>query len=181
MDIVAAIEREEIDALEDLKAVNKIITSSLQNDLLTLQSKHKNLTTDFELQQKQLYEAIISKDRVIKEKEDLTQAKGSNEEAQTIVDAENAQKSLKEVSRPQTAKSLWETGPKSFKSPQSARTGIFGMLFGTSRLSHSHTTHGFHNFPASLSPLSPEEQAEQAKLEAELALERHAIGSLPRR
>jgi protein HOOK3 len=179
---VAAIEREEIEALEDLKAVNKIITSSLQNDLLTLQSKHRNLATHFELQQKQLYEAVISKDRVIKEKEDLKEAKGSNEEnAQAIVEAENAQKSLKEVSQPQTAKSLWEAGPKSFNSPQSPRKSIFGMLFGTSRLSNSHTTTGFHNFPAFLNPFSPEEQAEQTKLQAVLALERQAGGSLPRR
>ena len=141
--------------------MNKIITSSLQNDLLTLQSKHKNLTTDFELQQKQLYEAIISKDRVMKEKEDLKQANGSNEGAQTILEAESAQTLLKEVSRPQTVKSVWETRPKPLKSSHTPRKSTFGMFFGTSRPLHSHITKGFHNFPAPLNPLSPEEQAEQ--------------------
>ena len=139
MDIVAAIEREEIDALEDLKAVNKIITSSLQNDLLTLQSKHKNLTTDFELQQKQLYEAIISKDRVIKEKEDLTQAKGSNEEAQAIVDAGERSKVI-ERGKPTTNSkvSLGDWAKILQVSPVCQNRHLRDVVWNISSLSQSH-------------------------------------------
>lgn len=100
MMIVAAVDREEIDALDDLKATNQIITSSLQNDLLLLQSKHKNLTTDYEQQKSHLVDALLAKDKlrqelaIMKEGKDLA----GEVDRQAVEEKSKALQALKEVS-----------------------------------------------------------------------------------
>lgn len=64
---LCAIDKEDIDALEDLKATNEIVTSSLQNDLLLLQSKFKILMTDHDQQKSHLVDALLAKDALSKE------------------------------------------------------------------------------------------------------------------
>ena len=72
---MAAVDRDEIDALEDLKATNQIITSSLQNDLVLLQGKFKNLTTDYEQQKSHLVDALLAKDKLRQELATLREGK----------------------------------------------------------------------------------------------------------
>jgi hypothetical protein len=93
MKLVAAVDRDEIEALEGLKATNQIITSSLQNDLLLLQGKFKNLTTDYEQQKSHLVDALLAKDKLRQELATLTEGKDlAGEENNTALQA------LKEVS-----------------------------------------------------------------------------------
>ena len=75
MKLVAAVDRDEIDALEDLKATNQIITSSLQNDLVLLQGKFKNLTTDYDQQKSHLVDALLAKDKLRQELATLREGK----------------------------------------------------------------------------------------------------------
>ena len=93
MELVAAVDRDEIDALEDLKSTNQIITSSLQNDLLLLQSRFKNITTDHEQQKSHLVDALLAKDKLRQELATLKEGKDSaGDENNTALQA------LKEVS-----------------------------------------------------------------------------------
>jgi hypothetical protein len=128
---VAAIDQEEMDALEDLKATNEIITTSFKNDLLMLQNKHKALTTDHEQQKTQLIDALLSKDRFMKDlasfkERTTTNGDDSDQKAQSkaIIEEGKARKALQEVSNMKSAPSP----------PSPARTGG-GFLKTLSRLS----------------------------------------------
>lgn len=77
--IVSALNQDELDAIEDLKATNGIITTSLENDLLVLRKQHQNLTTDFEQQKSQLLEALLSKDRIMQDHALLKERTGTSE------------------------------------------------------------------------------------------------------
>lgn len=70
--LVAAVERYDLDALDDLKATNEIITSSLNNDLQLVQSRHKNLITDYDQQRAHLVEALLDRETLRKELEVAT-------------------------------------------------------------------------------------------------------------
>merc|ERR1712093_73219 len=69
---LAAVDQEQVDAVNSLKAAHELISSSLQNDLVDLQKKHRDLTSDFNEQKTQLVEALLSKDRLM---QDLSAAK----------------------------------------------------------------------------------------------------------
>ncbi len=73
---MAAVDQEEIDAINNLKTAHELISSSLENDLLILQNKHKALSTDFDEQKTQLVEALLSKDKLMK---DITATKDGPE------------------------------------------------------------------------------------------------------
>lgn len=91
--IVSAIGRDEIEALDDLKATNQIITSSLQKELLLLRAKAKNLTTDYEQQKSHLVDALLAKDKLRQELAAMNEGKDSAGEETNV-----ALQSLKEVS-----------------------------------------------------------------------------------
>ncbi|KAK2624348.1 hypothetical protein QTJ16_006298 [Diplocarpon rosae] len=93
---LAAVNQEEIDAINNLKAAHELIATSFKNDLLILQNKHKNLSTDFDEQKTQLVDALLSKNRLM---QDLAAIKGgargtenSQAEAAAIIDAEEKQR-----------------------------------------------------------------------------------------
>ncbi|TVY51602.1 Protein Hook-like [Lachnellula cervina] len=73
-----AVDQDEIDALENLKETNEIITTSLQNDLLVLQNAHKNITIDFDQQKTHLLNTLLKKDQLIKDLADARADDGSN-------------------------------------------------------------------------------------------------------
>ncbi|KAN0110342.1 hypothetical protein V8E51_006729 [Hyaloscypha variabilis] len=101
---LAAIDQEEINALEDLKATNQIITTSFKNDLQMLQNKHRALATDHEQQKTQLIDALLTKDRLVKDLASLreagTTANGDDAyqkaQAKAIIEEEQARKVLQE-------------------------------------------------------------------------------------
>jgi protein HOOK3 len=103
--LVSAIGGNDINALNELKRVNELITSSLQNDLLILQGQHKALTTDFELQKSQLLEALLAKDRALAEVVNLHEVMSTNEEILLAKDKANErmkeERARNEVSRRQ--------------------------------------------------------------------------------
>jgi protein HOOK3 len=138
---VAAIDKDEIDRLEDLKTTNEIVTSSFQKDLLILQSKHKALTTDFEQQKTQLIDALLSKDKLMKDIASFKEPTGTNgdnayqkAQSKAINQDENAQKALQDVS---AANSTPDTEER--KSPGKTRR----FLKAFSRLA-------FHPYPIKL-------------------------------
>lgn len=59
-----ALGQEELQALETLKATNETITTSLQNDLLDLQNKLKNVTTDYDQQKSHYFKVLLEKDQL---------------------------------------------------------------------------------------------------------------------
>ena len=97
---VAAIDQEEIDALADLKEANELVTSSLQNDLLLLQDKHKTLTAELEEKKSHLVDALLSKDRLIQDLTSLKERFGAanhddqieKARARSIIEEEEARK-----------------------------------------------------------------------------------------
>lgn len=146
---VAAIDQEEMDALEDLKATNEIITTSFKNDLLMLQNKHKALATDHEQQKTQLIDALLSKDRLMKDlasfkERTATNGDVSDQKAQpkAIIEEENARKALQEVRKVKSALSS--------PSPPKKRGGFLKTL---SRLS-------FFAFPPTSQFGAPESETE---------------------
>ncbi len=108
-----------MDALEDLKAANEIISSSFQNDLLILQDRFKAVSTDFEQQRTQLVDALVSKDRIMQDLVALKEQTGTNgedlakkaHEKATI--AESSRHALEEVSLQSSSKTR-RTTPKKF-------------------------------------------------------------------
>ncbi|KAI9048119.1 hypothetical protein LZ554_007914 [Drepanopeziza brunnea f. sp. 'monogermtubi'] len=91
---LAAVDQEEMEAINNLKAAHELITASFENDLLVLQNKHKALSTDFDEQKSQLIDALLSKDRLGK---DLAAGKGGSgttdeSQAQAIIEAEAKQR-----------------------------------------------------------------------------------------
>jgi len=170
--IVSAIDQEEMEVLEDLKATNEIITSSFQNDLLILQSKHKALTTDYEQQKTQLVDALLSKDRLMKDLASFKERIGTNgddayqkAQSKAIIEEENARKALQEVRKEQDAGDP--------RSPGKARR----LLKAISRLS-------FNPYSSKIREVGPEptsvsDESTLEELEIALQRERSAIGNLP--
>ncbi|TAQ85140.1 hypothetical protein B7494_g6530 [Chlorociboria aeruginascens] len=60
---LSAVATQELEAIEDLKKTNEIITSSLENDLIRLQGRCENITTDFNLQKSHLVDALLEKNK----------------------------------------------------------------------------------------------------------------------
>jgi hypothetical protein len=92
-------------ALEDLKRTNEIITSSFKNDLEILQSKHMALATDHEQQKTQLIDALLSKDRLMKDLASFKERPGTSgddayqkAQSKAATEEENTRKALQEVS-----------------------------------------------------------------------------------
>lgn len=77
-----ALEGDDVDALNELKQANELITSSLQNDLVVLQGLHKALNADFDHQKTQLIEALLTKDKALSELGNLREIMGANEDVQ---------------------------------------------------------------------------------------------------
>ncbi|EKD19056.1 M protein repeat protein [Drepanopeziza brunnea f. sp. 'multigermtubi' MB_m1] len=91
---LAAVDQEEIEAINNLKAAHDLITASFENDLLVLQNKHKALSTDFDEQKSQLIDALLSKDRLGKDLAAGRGGSGTTDEshAQAIIEAEAKQR-----------------------------------------------------------------------------------------
>ncbi|KAH6717853.1 hypothetical protein BKA61DRAFT_598469 [Leptodontidium sp. MPI-SDFR-AT-0119] len=89
---LAAVDQEEIDAVNSLKAAHELISSSLQNDLLILQKKHRDLSTDFDEQKTQLVEALLSKDRLMQDLAATKDRSGTTDDGQAqaraVIEAE---------------------------------------------------------------------------------------------
>lgn len=172
---MAAVDQEEIDALEDLKATNEIITSSFKNDLLILQNKHKALTTDHEQQKTQLIDVLLEKDRLMKELASFKEQNGTNgddayqkAQAKAIMEAENARNALQEVSKVISA-------PGS-SAPSKKRGGLWKTFSRLSFVPFTPTTQAFRS--KSIRRLD-QERFDSPHLTLER--ERSAIGSLPTR
>jgi len=172
---VAAVDQEEIDALEDLKATNEIITSSFKNDLLILQNQHKTLTTDHEQQKTQLIDVLLEKDRLMKELTSFKEQNGTNgddtyqkAQSKAIMEAENARNTLQEVSKVNSA-------PGS-SAPSKKRGGLWKTF---SHLSFGSFTPATQTFRPK--PIHRPDQARFDSPHLTLERERSAIGSLPTR
>jgi protein HOOK3 len=88
--IVSMIEQEEIDALEELKATQEALASSIEMELKKLQSRYKDLQIDNAQQKSQLIEALLSKDKLQQTINDI-RAKAENKpddshETQQVMD-----------------------------------------------------------------------------------------------
>lgn len=77
-----AVDKGEIEALDELRLANETIVASLQNDLLLLQGQLKTLTADFEQQKNQLIDALLAKDKALHELDSLREVMINNGEGQ---------------------------------------------------------------------------------------------------
>jgi protein HOOK3 len=161
--IVAAVDRDELDALEDLKATNEIITSSLQNDLLLLQSRHKNLLTDHEQQKSHLVGALLEKDKLRQELAVSKEAKDSDSnDFHHEIDAQGGDETTK------TALQALKEVRDEKDSPTEISPRRVKFWQRPSRLS-------FRPYTPRPEPLQRVSQSDEAAL---LALEREAIGAV---
>ncbi|PNH77199.1 hypothetical protein VD0001_g443 [Verticillium dahliae] len=64
---LSAVEKDSIEALEELKATDKLISGSLHEELEALRTDHKNATTDVQEAQKALTKALLEKDELRKD------------------------------------------------------------------------------------------------------------------
>jgi protein HOOK3 len=170
---VAAIDQDEIDAIEDLKATNEIITSSLNNDLQLLQTRHKNLITDYDQQRAHLVDALLDRENLRKEIE--TARKGRLATAPELV--ENDLDAAKEEKAKATLQSLKEVSRERYlrKEKQPAKKGVLSRftkaLFSRSKNPYIPKPE-HHKFPV---------PSDKETLQVvELAYERQAIGTLQR-
>jgi hypothetical protein len=126
---VSAISSDEVHALEELKEANEIATSSLQNDLTFLQTRHKNLEVDHDQTRSHLIEALLAKDNITKElailQEGKPESKAEAEKTKTTLQA------LKEVSY-KMGHSKAEISPKRHKL-LSSRPHISFQLYGSNK------------------------------------------------
>lgn len=97
---VSAISRDELRALAELKEANDIATTSLQNDLKFLQSRHKNLEIDHDQTRSHLIEALLTKDNLTKELSNFQDGpnKTSSESPAEVEKTKTALQALKQVS-----------------------------------------------------------------------------------
>ncbi len=171
--IVAAIDQEEIDALADLKEANELVTSSLQNDLLLLQDKHKTLTAELEEKKSHLVDALLSKDRLTQDLASLKERYGAANDddqiekarARSIIEEEEARKKKAALEELQEVSHDTETAER--KKPLSKGRKFLNKL-SLGRLYQPYT-------PKVESPETLVQQ-DGASL---LALERAAIGTGP--
>ena len=105
---MAAIDRDEIDRLEELKTVNSIVTSSLQNELLLVQDKHNAVIAELEQKKNHLMEVILSNNKllndlaVVKDQTDASYNDGEAKAKRTVEEEHRNRidvESLQEVSR----------------------------------------------------------------------------------
>lgn len=167
-----AVDQEEMDAIDNLKATNEIVSTSFKNDLLMLMNKHKALTTDYEQQKTQLIDALLSKDRLMKDLASFKERSGTNgddayqkAQSKAIIEEENARKALQDVS----------SGNSAPESPNPSKTGR-GFWKALSRIS-------FHPLIPMAQAVSHEPtpqivQLPQASQELALQRERSASRSL---
>lgn len=86
---VSMVEKDEFEALEELKQTNSTMLFSLENDYKRLQARNKALETDFDLQKTQLIAALLSKNELMQ----------SSREAEYIAnDRKHALKALEDYS-----------------------------------------------------------------------------------
>jgi protein HOOK3 len=95
---VSAISRDELRALEELKEANDIATTSLQNDLKFLRTRHKDLEIDHNQARSHLIDALLTKDNLTKELSSLQDGKTSSESPAEVETIKAALQALKEVS-----------------------------------------------------------------------------------
>ena len=172
---MAAVDQEEIDALEDLKASNEIVTSSFKNDLLILQNQHKTLTTDHEQQKTQLIDVLLEKDRLMKELTSFKEQNGTNgddayqkAQSKAIMEAENARNALQEVSKVNSASGS--------SAPSKKRGGLWKPFSRLSLVPFTGTTRAFRP-----KPIHRPDEAGFDSPDLTLERERSAIGGLPTR
>lgn len=174
---MAAVDRDEIDALEDLKHTNEIITSSLSNDLQLIQARHKNLITDYDQQRNHLVDALLDREilrndleaarrgrptptlQPVESDADAAEADAAQEESKTAL------QSLKEVSR--ELGSPTEKSPTGRRSFQRNMAKAFKIVFSQSK--DSHTPKPNHQ------NVTSDNETLRA---AEIAYERQAVGVL---
>ncbi|OBU01506.2 hypothetical protein VE01_00468 [Pseudogymnoascus verrucosus] len=80
---LSMVEKEEIDALEELKATQESLSKSFENELTALKGKYKALLIDYEAQKSQLIESLLTNNKLREALE-----KNTNIEETPIVDDE---------------------------------------------------------------------------------------------
>ena len=77
---MAAIDKDAIDQLNDLKAVNDLITSSLESDLVLLQAKHKSTAEELEQKSSHLVATILANNKFLNGDTTLKDTQGPDDE-----------------------------------------------------------------------------------------------------
>lgn len=164
---MAAVDQEELHAIEDLKRTNEIITSSLANDLQLLQTRHKNLIIDFDQQRAHLVESLLDRETLRKDLESAQKNRPST--TLDLAEAEEGAEGKKAKLQSMTEVSREQLSPEE-KSPT--------KKIGFAKFVKSMVSPRSRNKPAQ--PRFPVSSG-RAKIEAaELTQERHAIGTLQR-
>ena len=162
--------KDDIDALEDLKETNQIITSSLNNDLQLVQSRHKNLITDYDQQRAHLVDALLDRENIRKELEVAKRAKSALDPEAAEYDRKIAEADATEENAKTASEALKEVSYEadSRVGKPVSKWSFFKRVVSpiSSRPKTSHTSH--------------ETSGKGNERVVELAHERQAIGTLSR-
>ena len=167
---VAAMNKDEVDALEDLKETNQIITSSLNNDLQLVQSRHKNLITDYDQQRAPLVDALLDRENLRKELEVAKRGKPTLDPEPAEHDRKIAEEDAPEDKAKTASQALKEVRYESNSSmgKQPSKRSFWKRVMSpiSPRPRTPHTPH--------------DTSSKETHRAVELAHERQAIGTLPR-
>lgn len=105
---VSMVEKEDIDALEELKATQESLSKSFENELTALKSKHRALDIDHELQKSQLIDSLLanSKLRMTFEEESNAEAAASVEKGDAETPMEESDNALQTPNQPDVSNLL---------------------------------------------------------------------------
>jgi len=174
MDLVAAVDREEIDALDDLKATNEIITSSLNNDLQLVQSRHKNLIIDYDQQRAHLVDALLDRENLRKEHEAAKRGRPTLD-PESVDDNRKTGEAVAAEEKAKTASQALKEVSHEFDSPKGRpfpRRGFWTVK-------NIFLPRSKHPYTPQLEPFKYQSTRNKEPLGAEdLARERQAIGTL---
>ncbi|CRK43259.1 hypothetical protein BN1723_005580 [Verticillium longisporum] len=107
---LSAVEKDSIEALEELKATDKLISGSLQEELEALRTDHKNATTDVQEAQKALTKALLEKDELRKDLDTVKEQGAGQDSSKYLEKIQQLRDRLKErneVSGPLSVRSRY--------------------------------------------------------------------------
>ncbi|KAM0282825.1 hypothetical protein ACHAQH_002829 [Verticillium albo-atrum] len=93
---LSAVEKDSIEALEELKATDKLISGSLQEELEALRTDHKNATTDAQEAQKALTKVLLKKDELRKDLDTVKEQGAGQDSAKSLEKIQQLRDRLKE-------------------------------------------------------------------------------------
>jgi hypothetical protein len=127
------VDKEEIDALEELKATQESLGLSFEAELTALKAKYKTLENDFELQKSQLLDALLANNK-LRESAEREFQRDAPESVPVVSEEEIEPSALPEDAKDETSQALEEAKEVSdFSTPKTRKSKIRESMFSLSK------------------------------------------------